>query len=78
MALGHRVVAVDDSPEMLAHVRGAETVCARIGDLRLGRRFDVVLLGSHLLNTPDPAQARALLATARRRGRRPGGRRPRR
>ncbi|WP_328605353.1 hypothetical protein OG943_35855 [Amycolatopsis sp. NBC_00345] len=44
VALSHRVVAVDDSPEMLAHVRGAETVCARIGDLRLGRRFGGVLL----------------------------------
>ncbi|WP_329069481.1 class I SAM-dependent methyltransferase [Amycolatopsis sp. NBC_01480] len=66
VALGHRVVAVDDSPEMLAHVREAETVCSRIGDLRLGRCFDVVLLGSHLLNTPDPVEARALLAAARR------------
>lgn len=64
--LGHRVVAVDDSREMLAHVRGAETVCARISDLRLGRRFDVVLLGSHLLNTPDPVEAQTLLAAARR------------
>src|SRR5262245_60192668 len=27
LALGHPVVAVDESPEMLAHVRGAETVC---------------------------------------------------
>jgi SAM-dependent methyltransferase len=39
LALGHEVVAVDDSPSMLAHVR-AETVCARIGDLDLGRTFD--------------------------------------
>ena len=44
--LGHPVVAVDESPEMLAHVRGAETVCARIEDLDLGRRFDAVLLAS--------------------------------
>src|SRR5712691_871386 len=43
-ALGHPVVAVDESPEVRAHVRGAETVCARIEDLALGRRFDVVLL----------------------------------
>ncbi|MGW5715894.1 class I SAM-dependent methyltransferase [Amycolatopsis sp. NPDC003865] len=36
LALGHPVVAVDDSPAMLAHVR-APTVCARIGELDLGR-----------------------------------------
>jgi SAM-dependent methyltransferase len=35
--LGHEVVAVDESPEMLAHVHGAQTVCARIEDLALGR-----------------------------------------
>jgi SAM-dependent methyltransferase len=51
--LGHRVVAVDESPEMLAHVRDAETVCARIQDLYLGRRFGAVLLPSHLINADD-------------------------
>ncbi|GHF57165.1 SAM-dependent methyltransferase [Amycolatopsis bartoniae] len=49
---GHPVVAVDDSPEMLAHVR-TETVLARIEDLRLDRRFEAVLLASHLVNRPD-------------------------
>ncbi|MEV6643407.1 class I SAM-dependent methyltransferase [Amycolatopsis sp. NPDC051371] len=63
--LGHPVVAVDDSPEMLAHVR-AETVCARIGDLDLGRPFDAVLLGSHLVNTAVDSDRHALLAAARR------------
>src|SRR5580693_1284759 len=53
LALGHPVVAVDESPEMLAHVRGAETVRARIQDLALGRRFGVVLLASHLISTDD-------------------------
>jgi SAM-dependent methyltransferase len=62
IALGHPVVAVDESPEMLAHVRGAETVCARIEDLSLGRRFAVVLLASHLLNTD--ADARRVLLDA--------------
>ena len=47
VALGHPVVAVDESPEMLARVRGAETVRARIQDLDLGRTFDAVL-ASHL------------------------------
>ncbi|GAA3803733.1 class I SAM-dependent methyltransferase [Amycolatopsis tucumanensis] len=61
--LGHPVTAVDDSPEMLAHVRGAETVQANIEDLDLERRFPVVLLASHLVNQPDSA---ALLATVAR------------
>ncbi|WP_284743058.1 class I SAM-dependent methyltransferase [Amycolatopsis sp. RTGN1] len=65
MELGHRVVAVDDSPDMLAHVR-SETVCARIGDLDLGRTFDAVLLGSHLVNTALDSDRHALLAAARR------------
>ncbi|WP_037354350.1 class I SAM-dependent methyltransferase [Amycolatopsis orientalis] len=63
LALGHPVVAVDESAEMLAHVTGAETVCARIDELRLDRRFPVVVLGSHLVNGPD---RQALLAAARR------------
>jgi SAM-dependent methyltransferase len=66
VALGHPVVAVDESPEMLAHVRGAETVCARIEDLALGRHFDVVLLASHLINTDDIPARTALLAACRR------------
>ena len=65
VALGHRVVAVDESPEMLAHVRDAEKVCARIEDLALGRRFDVVLLASHLINTDDTTARTAFLAACR-------------
>jgi SAM-dependent methyltransferase len=65
LALGHPVVAVDESPEMLAHVRDAETVRARIEDLALGRRFDVVLLASHLISTDDSAQRTAFLAACR-------------
>ncbi len=60
---GYRVTAVDDSPEMLAHVRAAETVCAKIESLQLARRFDCVLLGSHFVN--DPGRATALDACAR-------------
>ncbi len=65
VALGHPVVAVDESPEMLAHVRGAQTVCARIEELSLGRRFDAVLLASHLINAPDEPIRNAFLAACR-------------
>ena len=63
--LGHPVVAVDESAGMLAHVHGAETVCARIEGLDLGRRFAVVLLMSNLVNTPRD-QRLAFLGTCRR------------
>jgi SAM-dependent methyltransferase len=63
--LGHPVVAVDESAEMLAHVRGAETVQARIQDLALGRRLDAVLLASHLVNTPDRDLRAGFLRTCR-------------
>jgi len=66
VALGHDVLAVDSSAEMLAAVRSARTHRARIEDLDLAERFDVVLLASNLVNTPDAAQRSALLATARR------------
>jgi SAM-dependent methyltransferase len=62
--LGHPVVAVDESAEMLAHVREAATLCSRIEGLNLGRCFDSVLLASNLINTPDTAVRTALLATA--------------
>lgn len=64
--LGHPVVAVDFSAAMLAHVRGAETVCAPISGLDLGRAFDGVILASYLIGTPDDAERRALLDTCRR------------
>ena len=53
LRLGHPVVAVDDSPAMLAGVpRDAERVQADARRLELpGRRFDAVLLGSHLVNS---------------------------
>jgi SAM-dependent methyltransferase len=65
VALGHPVVAVDESPEMLAYVHDAETVCSRIEDLALGRSFDAVLLASHLINA-DPTTRTAFLAACRR------------
>ncbi len=62
VARGYRVTAVDESPEMLAHVDGAERVQARIEDLDLGRRFDAVLLASNLLSM-EAVQRRAFLET---------------
>jgi SAM-dependent methyltransferase len=59
--LGHDVTAVDESAEMLTHVRGAETVRSRVEELELGRRFDAVVLGSHFVNEPDPRRRRQLL-----------------
>lgn len=66
---GHAVVGVDESAAMIAAMRdrgAVEGVVARIEDLNLGRRFDVVLLASYLVNTPDPGRRAAFLATCRR------------
>lgn len=65
LALGHEVVAVDESPDMLAHITGAETIESRIEDLALGRRFDAVLLMSHLIEHPDEALRQRLLRSCR-------------
>ena len=65
-ALGYQVTAVDNSPEMLAEIRGAESVLGDIEALDLGRRFDAVLLGSCLIHAPGAAARQALLSTCRR------------
>ncbi len=60
--LGHPVTGVDDSPEMLAAMDArVEPVLGDARTVRLDRRFDAVLLASHLLNDRD---AGAFLATA--------------
>jgi SAM-dependent methyltransferase len=59
--LGHHVTAVDESAEMLAHVRGAEVVQEVVEDLDLGRTFDCVLLASHFVNEPDSRRRHGLL-----------------
>jgi SAM-dependent methyltransferase len=66
VARGFTVTAVDESPDMLALVRGARTVCSPIEQLDLGERFDVVLLASFLVHAGDPAVRQALLDTCRR------------
>ena len=63
--LGHPVVAVDESEEMLTHVRGARTVCSRIEELDLGSRFACVLMMSHLVNTEESQRSAFLAAAAR-------------
>jgi SAM-dependent methyltransferase len=65
LGLGHEVVAVDESPDMLARITGAETVECRIEELALGRRFDVVLLMSHLIENPDHELRQGFLKTCR-------------
>jgi SAM-dependent methyltransferase len=60
VALGFSVTAVDESAAMLAHVRDAETVQARIEGIDLGRRFDAALLASNLMST-ESAQRQAFL-----------------
>ncbi|MGH2704669.1 MAG: class I SAM-dependent methyltransferase [Actinomycetota bacterium] len=63
---GHPVVGVDQSPEMLAHVRRGAIVQADIEGLDLGRQFHGVVLPSHLVNTLDDGRRRAFLETCRR------------
>lgn len=64
--LGHRAVAVDDSPEMLAHIHGAESVFADLFTLELRRTFDAVIAGSHLINSAEEAERLRLLQVCRR------------
>ncbi|WP_406053314.1 class I SAM-dependent methyltransferase [Kribbella sp. NBC_00889] len=63
LALGHQVVAVDESPDMVARVTETETICSTIGDLRLDRHFDVVLMMSYLINVADDDERLRLLRT---------------
>lgn len=58
---GHKLTCVDQSAEMLAHVKGADAVLADIEGLDLGVTFDVVLLSSNLVNTPYAEQRASFL-----------------
>jgi hypothetical protein len=64
--LGHPLVVADDSPAVLAQVRGARTVLADLSTLDLGERFPVVLVAAARLNTADEPLRTALLAACRR------------
>lgn len=61
VALGHPVVAVDQSRAMLDRIDGAEVVLGDIETLALGRRFPVVLLASNFVNDTDRSRVRAYL-----------------
>ncbi|MDT0610779.1 class I SAM-dependent methyltransferase [Streptomyces lancefieldiae] len=63
---GFAVTAVDESAEMLEHVRGARTICSPIEDLDLGESYDVVMLASFLVHTADLEVRRGLLSTCAR------------
>ena len=64
--LGHQVVAVDESPEMLAHIGDAETHLGDVFDLNLGRTFDAVIAGGNLINTRERGKRDSLLTVCRR------------
>ncbi|HEU5470956.1 MAG TPA: class I SAM-dependent methyltransferase [Actinophytocola sp.] len=63
LAHGHRVVAVDHSARMLAHIPGTPTMCAPIESLAIDERFAAVLLASYLVNETDDTLRAAWLAT---------------
>jgi hypothetical protein len=52
---------VDESAEMLALIRGAETLQGDIETISLGRRFPVVVLASNFINDPDRETRRTFL-----------------
>jgi SAM-dependent methyltransferase len=64
-ALGHHVTGVDDGAGMIAALPpDVDGVLADARTVRLGRRFDAVLLASHLVNEPDAGPAFAATAAA--------------
>jgi SAM-dependent methyltransferase len=61
VALGHPVVAVDQSQAMLDLIEEAETVLGDIETIQLGRRFPVVLLASNFVNDPNRSHVHTYL-----------------
>jgi SAM-dependent methyltransferase len=60
--LGHAVTGIDDGPAMIAALpKGVGGIVADARSVRLGRRFDAVLLLSHFVNDLD---ADAIVCTA--------------
>jgi SAM-dependent methyltransferase len=53
-ALGHRVTGIDNGPGMIAALPpGVEGIVGDATNIRLGRRFDAVLMASHLVDDPE-------------------------
>jgi SAM-dependent methyltransferase len=64
-ALGHPIVGIDDGPVMIAALpAGVDGVVADARTVRLGRRFDAVLLASHLIDAPRDGAAFVATAAA--------------
>jgi len=64
-ALGHPITGVDDGEGMVAALpTGVEGIVADARTVRLGRRFDAVLLASHLVNGPNDGAQFAETAAA--------------
>lgn len=63
---GYRVFAIDNSAAMLAHLHAATPILGDIEGIHLNERFDVVLLASNLVNTPDAEERQQFLAAAAR------------
>jgi SAM-dependent methyltransferase len=63
--LGYHVTGVDNGPGMIAELPDAvEGIVADASSLRLDRRFDAVLMASHLVNDPDHGPAFTQTAAA--------------
>lgn len=64
-ALGHAVTGVDNGAGMIAALPpGVDGIVGDATTIRLGRRFEAVLLASHLVNDPDDGAAFASTAAA--------------
>lgn len=54
VGLGHPVTGIDDGPGMIAALPpGVEGIVADARTIRLGRRFEAVLMASHIVNDPE-------------------------
>jgi SAM-dependent methyltransferase len=62
---GYRVTGIDNGPGMVAALPPeVEGIVGDAANVRLGRRFDAVLLLSHLVNDPDAGPAFLVTAAA--------------
>ena len=64
-AMGHRVTGIDNGAGMIAALPdGVEGILADAATVRLARRFDAVLMASHLVDDPENGVAFARTAAA--------------